>query len=167
MARALIVIDLQNDYFPAGFLPLNDAEAVEKRVVAAIEHSRQVGDRIILIRHISRADSGLFGTGSPGIDLRPAITEAAGDAPIVTKAVADAFQDTDLAEHLDGISKLLICGMMTQNCVVFTAMSQAAGPFDVTVISDLCTAPSEVVHKIALNALGSKLRVANAADIWT
>ena len=64
------------------------------------------------------------------------------------------------------MAALLICGMMTQNCVVFTAMSRAADGFELSVVSDLCTAPSEIVHKIARNALGSKTKVTEASALW-
>jgi nicotinamidase-related amidase len=60
----------------------------------------------------------------------------------------------------------MICGMMTQNCVVFTAMSRAADRFRIRVIGDLCTAPTETVHRIALNALSSKTEVVNASQAW-
>lgn len=166
MGRALIVIDIQNDYFTGGVLPLVNADEVEKRTAVAIERAREDGDRIILIQHISTEKAGLFAAGGTGIDIRPAILAAAGSAPIVIKHFADSFQETDLASHLSGIDTLLICGMMTQNCVVFTAMSKDAEAFDVTVIGDLCAAPLEVVNQIALGALGSKLRVVNIADIW-
>lgn len=167
MARALLVVDIQNDYFPGGVLPVFEAEAVEARIVAAMGRAKAAGERIILVRHVSKASEGLFAAGGTGIGIRTAILEAAGDAPVVTKHVADAFQDTDLATHLDGIDELLVCGMMTQNCVVFTAMSEAAKNFRVMVPSDLCTAPSEIVHKIALNALASKLPVSTSDAIWS
>jgi len=85
----------------------------------------------------------------------------------VTKHVADAFQDTDLAARLAGTEELLVAGMMTQNCVVFTAMSRAADPFRVRVVGDLCTAPTQTVHRIALAALRSKLDVATSEQIWS
>lgn len=165
MTRTLLVIDLQNEYFPGGALPLWQAEETEARIVAAIGKARARGDRIVLVRHVSAAAIGLFASGSPGAALRPAILEEAGDAPIVTKAHTDAFQDTDLADHLIGTGELLIFGMMTQNCVVFTALSGLANGFHVQVVGDLCTAPVEVVHWIALNALGSKLRVSSAEEV--
>ncbi|MGE7370838.1 cysteine hydrolase family protein [Neorhizobium sp. NPDC001467] len=166
MDRVLVVIDVQNDYFPDGALPLHEAEQVEARIVHAINKARAAGERIVLVRHVSQAQTGLFAAGGPGIAIRPAVLAAAGDAPVVTKRFADAFQETDLADHLRGAGKLLICGMMTQNCVVFTAMSRAADAFEVSVVADLCAAPVEVVHKIALNALGSKVPVLTAAEIW-
>lgn len=167
MSRALIVIDIQQDYFPGGVLPLWQAEETEARIVAAIGKGRAAGDRIILIRHVSTQDSGLFAKGGTGNVIRPAILDAAGDAPVVIKHFADAFQETDLATHLDGVDELLICGMMTQNCVVFTALSKAAEPYEMQVIGDLCTAPLEVVHLIALNAIGSKRRLVNASEVWS
>ena len=166
MARALIVIDIQNDYFDGGVLPLWQAERVEAGVVKAIKSAQAQGDMVILVRHQSSAPKGLFAAGSTGSEIRPAILAAAPTAPVVVKQVADAFQDTDLAKHLDGVQDLLICGMMTQNCVVFTALSRMADGYNVSVIGDLCTAPMEVVHLVALNALRSKGTVLNAADIY-
>lgn len=166
MTRALLVIDIQNDYFTGGALPLWQAEDTEARIVAAIGKARAAGDRIVLIQHVSKAQAGLFRPGSVGAAIRPAILEAAGGAPIVTKSNADAFQDTDLSAHLTGIRTLLVAGMMTQNCVVFTALSRSADAFDVEVVADLCTAPIEIVHQIALKALGSKRTLRNAGDVW-
>jgi len=167
MARALIVIDIQNDYFEGGVLPLHQAEAVEAGIVAAIGKARSAGDRVILVQHVSPAKQGLFATGSTGAEIRPAIRAAAGEAPVVVKQVADAFQGTDLSDHLSGIDEVLICGMMTQNCVVFTAMSRDADPYAPRVIGELCTAPSEIVHKVALSALTSKGKVCGTADAWS
>lgn len=166
MARALIVIDIQNDYFPGGVLPLWQAEETEARLVDAIGRARAAGDRVILIRHISTAPQGLFVAGSAGSEIRPAILAAAPEAPVVIKQVADSFQETGLASHLGGIDEILVCGMMTQNCVAFTALSRAADPFRVTVIGELCTAPIEIVHRIAVSALASKVGAATVAQLW-
>lgn len=166
MKRAFLVIDIQNEYFPNGALPLWQAEDIEVRIANAIGAARTAGDRVILIQHVSKAATGLFAADGTGVALRPAITKAAGDAPVVIKHSADSFQDTDLMMHLSDIDTVFICGMMTQNCVVFTALSRSADAFRVTVIGDLCTAPTEVIHRIALNALRSKIEVAAAADLW-
>lgn len=166
MTRTLLVIDIQQDYFAGGALPLWQPEEVETRVVAAIGKARAAGDKVVLVQHVSAAPTGLFAADGPGVAIRPAILAAAGDAPVVIKRQADAFQDTDLAAHLAGSKDLLVAGMMTQNCVVFTALSRAADGVHVQVIEDLCTAPSEIVHRIALNALRSKTNVTTAGEIW-
>jgi nicotinamidase-related amidase len=164
--RALVVIDVQNDYFDGGVLPLWRAEETETRLVEAISAAREAGDRIVLVRHVSKAPTGLFAEGGSGAAIRPAILATAGNAPVVAKHVADAFQDTDLARRLEGVDEILVAGMMTQNCVVFTAMSRAADGFRVRVVGDLCAAPSEAVHRIALNALRSKTDVLTADEVW-
>lgn len=167
MARTLLVIDVQNDYFPGGALPLWQAEETEARIVSAIARARTAGDKVVLVQHVSTATQGLFAAAAPGTAIRSDILAAAGNAAVVTKRNADAFQDTDLAKHLEGTGDLLVCGMMTQNCVVFTAISRAADDFRVRVIGDLCTAPLEVVHRIALSALNSKLPVTTAEQVWS
>ena len=166
MTRALIVIDVQNEYFDGGKLPLFEAAETETRIIDAITRARAAGDRVILIRHEAQSDQGIFAAGSSGTLIRDGILAAAGDAPVVTKHFADSFQETDLETHLDGVGELLICGMMTQNCVVFTAMSELSGDRDIRVIGDLCAAPLQVVHLIALSALGSKLPVVAADQVW-
>ena len=167
MTRTLLVIDIQNDYFPGGALPLWQSEDTEARIASAIGKARASGDKVVLVQHVSTATTGLFAVDGPGVALRTAIAAAVGDAaPIVTKQYADAFQGTDLAVYLAGTVDLLVCGMMTQNCVVFTALSRAADGFRVQVVGDLCSAPTETVHKIALNALRSKTRVVHASEIW-
>lgn len=166
MSRTLLVIDVQADYFAGGTLPLWQVEETEARIVAAIAQARRTADRVVLVRHISTQTAGLFAADGPGIAISPAILAAADDAPIVTKHVADAFQDTDLAGHLAGTDELLVAGMMTQNCVVFTALSRAADAFRVRVVGDLCTAPTETVHRIALAGLRSKREVTTSAEVW-
>jgi nicotinamidase-related amidase len=165
MSRALLVIDVQNEYFPGGGLPLWQPEETEARILPVIGKARSAGDKIVLVRHLSRDGSGLFSEGSHGAAIRPEILVAAEDAPIVTKFSADAFQDTSLSVHLSDIDELLVCGMMTQNCVVFTALSALASVPRLSVVGDLCAAPSQVVHQIALGALGSKLPVVSSDEI--
>jgi nicotinamidase-related amidase len=167
MTRTLLVIDVQNEYFPGGLLPLWKPDEIEARIVSTIARAKASGDKVVLVRHVSKADAGLFAAGGSGSAIRPAVLAAAADAPIVTKQFADAFQETELSSHLAQTDELLICGMMTQNCVVFTALSGVADDLSVRVIGELCTAPTEIVHNIALNALGSKGLIASVTDLWS
>ncbi|MBE7246511.1 MAG: isochorismatase family protein [Actinomycetospora chiangmaiensis] len=162
MTRTLLVIDIQGEYFPGGGLPLWQAEATEERLAAAIRRARSRGDGIVLVRHEAAAPGGLFAPGSAGTAIRPAILAAAGDAPVVTKRSADAFQETGLRTLLAGTTEVWVAGMMTQNCVVFTALSREAEGLRVRVPGDLCAAPTEAVHRIALSALGSTGLLAEA-----
>ena len=78
MTRTLLVIDIQNDYFPGGLLPLWQAEAVEARLLDAIGRARAQGDRVVLVRHVSSAATGLFAPDSEGAAIRPSVRAAAG-----------------------------------------------------------------------------------------
>ncbi len=167
--RALIVIDLQNDYFPGGAFPLWNADGTLANVVKAMEKAREAEVPVILVQHVADAANGVapfFNAGTPGVELHPAVREAAPDARVVIKTFADSFLGTELEEMLSGYEaeEILVCGMMTQNCVTHTAISRAADKYRVTVLSDCCATVSEMIHLIALNALAPRVTVATAAE---
>ena len=165
---ALIVIDVQNDYFPAGQFPLWNAERVLANTEIAIAQARAKQIPVILIQHIADVSKGVspfFNAGSSGVDIHPRILAAAPDGIIVTKAFADSFHQTALKQTLAqlGVDELLICGMMTQNCVTHTAISKAAEPYSVKVLSDCCTTVSQMIHLIALNALSTRVALVESS----
>jgi nicotinamidase-related amidase len=96
------------------------------------------------------------------VKLHPRLAAAAPDAPVVVKAFADSFHETTLERTLAdlGVDSLLVCGMMTQNCVTHTAISKAAEPYQVAILADCCTTVSEMLHLIALRAVSTRLAVA-------
>ena len=168
--RALIVIDLQNDYFPDGKFPLWNTEAVLGQVESAIARARAQGMPIILVQHIADAPNGtapFFNTGTPGVALHPRLLAAAPNAVVVTKAQADSFLNTTLEQELTklGVEELLICGMMTQNCVTHTAISKAAEKYRVSVLGDCCASVSQMIHVIALKALAARVPVVESAGV--
>ena len=61
-----------------------------------------------------------------------------------------------------GVSELLLCGMMTQNCVTHTALSKGAEKYTVSVLADCCTTVSQILHLIALNALSTRVALPKA-----
>ena len=168
--RALIVIDLQNDYFPDGKFPLWNTEAVLGQVESAIARARAQGMPVILVQHIADAPNGtapFFNTGTPGVALHPRLLAAAPNAVVVTKAQADSFLNTTLEQELTklGVEELLICGMMTQNCVTHTAISKAAEKYRVSVLGDCCASVSQMIHVIALKALAARVPVVESAGV--
>lgn len=161
MKRALIVIDVQNDYFADGAFPLWNADAVLDRTVAAIGRARAAGIPVILVQHIAAGPSPLFVKDSHGAELHPRIRAAAPDAPVVVKSHADSFLGTTLEATLAqlGIEEILLCGMMTQNCVTHTALSRTADKYAVKLLGDCCTTVSEILHKFALSAIAPRTPV--------
>src|SRR5207249_2649384 len=100
MADALVVIDIQNEYFSGGAIPLPDAEGAAARAADAIAAARAAGVPIFHIRHEEPADAGYFVPGSRGAEGHPAVEPAAGEAVIV-KHHPNSFLETDLAERLE------------------------------------------------------------------
>lgn len=161
MTSALIVIDIQNDYFADGAFPLWNADAVLERTVAAVGRARAAGMPVILIQHIAAGPSPLFVRDSHGVELHPRIRAAAPDAPVVVKTHADSFRDTALEATLAGLGcdEILLCGMMTQNCVTHTALSRTAEQYSVKLLGDCCTTVSEILHKFAIGAMAVRTPV--------
>ena len=162
MTKALLLIDLQNDYFPGGKFPLWNTEVVLENIERAIAKANTQGVPVIHIQHIAKGGlSPFFNEGTPGADIHPSILAAAPKATVVVKEFADSFEKTNLEETLTklGVTDLLVCGMMTQNCVTHTAISKAAEKYSVTILPDCCTTVSEILHLIALHAVSTRVKL--------
>jgi nicotinamidase-related amidase len=169
---ALIVIDLQNDYFPQGRFPLWNAEETLANVEQAIVQAQAKGVPVILVQHIVKGSNGnapFFNEGDSGAEIHPRIRALLPHAPVVVKEFADSFFQTNLEDALQrpGVEKLLICGMMTQNCVTHTAISKSAEQYEVSILSDCCTTVSEILHKIALRAISTRISLTTVAAAFS
>ncbi|MDF2678474.1 MAG: isochorismatase [Bacillota bacterium] len=163
MKKALIVIDIQNDYFANGKFPLWNAENTLINVEKAIEKANVNNIPVILVQHIADNSSPFFNEGTEGVEIHPRILKAAPNAKKVTKTFADSFHKTNLEEVLSqlGVEEILVCGMMTHNCVVFTAISKAAEKYSVKLLSDCSTTVSEPMHIIALQGVATRIELLN------
>jgi nicotinamidase-related amidase len=162
MSKALLVIDLQNDYFPDGKFPLWNTETILNNIESAIEKAVSQDVPIIVVQHIANAAQGIapfFNEGTTGADVHPRILAAAPNATIVIKEYADSFVETTLEETLTslGATELLVCGMMTQNCVTHTAISKSAEKYKVSILVDCCTTVNENIHNIGLHAVSTRI----------
>ena len=170
MTKALLVIDLQNDYFPGGKFPLWNTEAVLQNIELAIERANAQSIPVVIIQHIANSKTGIapfFNEGTVGADIHPRILAVAPKAPIVVKEFADSFEGTTLEETLVklGVTELLVCGMMTQNCVTHTAISKAAEKYSVAILADCCTTVDEMIHNIALHAVSTRVKLVPSSEV--
>jgi nicotinamidase-related amidase len=162
--RTLVVIDLQNDYFPGGSFPLWNTEATLAQIERAIEKAHAAKIPVVIVQHIADSGHGIapfFNKDTIGADVHPRIRAAAPDAPVVIKTFADSFVATTLEATLQqlGTQELLVCGMMTQNCVTHTAISKSAEKYQVRILPDCCTTVSEMLHQIALHAVSTRIEL--------
>ncbi|KGY14346.1 isochorismatase [Vibrio tubiashii] len=168
--KALLVIDLQNDYFPEGKYPLWNTEQTLNNIQVAITKANSENIPVILVQHIADEAMGIapfFNQGTEGVEIHPDISAIAPISEIVVKTYADSFEKTNLEAVLEKykIDEILICGMMTQNCVTHTAISKAAEKYKVSVMMDCCTTVDEMIHNIALNAVSTRVPLVTTEQV--
>lgn len=134
--RALIVIDVQNEYF-TGNLPIAYPPRDEslKAVLRAMDAAERHGIPVIVVRHTAPASSPLFAEGSHGWELHEEIARRPRNH-LVDKAKASAFHQTGLPGLLEGVDTVAIAGYMTQNCDESTARDASHLGFAVEFLSD-------------------------------
>ena len=164
MTKALLIIDLQNDYFPDGAFPLWNTEKTVANIELAIAQFHNAGAPILHIQHLADSRYGIspfFNEGTSGAAIYPKIIQAAPNAPIIIKHFADSFYETDLENQLNklGVTEIVVCGMMTQNCVTHTAISKSAEKYKVSILMDCCTTVTELLHNIALHAVSTRMKL--------
>lgn len=116
--RALIVIDVQNEYL-TGNLPIEypDPQQSVAHVGIAMDAARAAGIPVIVVQQTAPATSPLFAVDSDGWQLHPAVASRPRDH-YVRKTLPSAYPETGLAEWLreHGIDTLTVVGFMTHNC---------------------------------------------------
>jgi len=167
MAQALVIVDIQRDYFPGGAHPLVGPDAAADTAARLLDHWRRLGLPVIHVQHESREEgAGMLVPGTPGGEIDARVAPIEGEA-LVRKTHPNSFRDTTLRERLDeaGASALLVVGMMSSMCVDATVRAAADFGYDVTVAADACAAPDlefggrrvggAEVHAAFMAALGS------------
>lgn len=139
MKRALVVVDLQNEYLPTGKLPLTGIEGAVTNAVRMISHARETGTPIFHIRHESDEGAPLFAKGSSGAEIQPAVAPE-GHEPVIVKKHINAFRETDLKQRLEGadIQELVVIGAMSHMCIDAVVRAAADMGYPVTVLHDAC-----------------------------
>ncbi|MBD9485157.1 cysteine hydrolase [Pseudomonas sp. PDM14] len=138
--QALIVVDIQNDYFPAGKWPLVGAHAAADNAAKIIQAHRAAGDLVVHIRHeFPSDDAPFFVPGSEGAQLHPKVLNRA-DEPVVVKQHINSFRETELKAVLDqhGIDTLVVVGSMSHMCIDGITRAAVDFGYPVTVIHDAC-----------------------------
>lgn len=164
--RALIVIDIQNDYFPAGKYPLAGIEEAAGKAAQVLAAARDAGDFVVHVRHEFAGDNApFFEAGSEGAQIHPSVNNRA-DEPVVLKNNINAFRDTNLKYLLDdaGVEDVVIVGNMSHVCIDAATRAAADFGYRVSLIHDACATrdvefngvqvPAEKVHASYMAALG-------------
>jgi nicotinamidase-related amidase len=135
--RALLVIDVQNEYFAGGALPVTDPPGTLPRILEAMGAAAAAGVPVVVIRHTEPPGEGAFEFGTAGWELRPEIVERPYDH-LVDKRVPGSCTDTDLESFLRSrdVDTVAIAGYMTQMCCDTTARQASHLGLKVEFLSD-------------------------------
>ncbi len=177
--RALIVIDVQNDYFAGGACELDHPVETAEVIGKLIRGFRERKQPVIYIQHVADKTSGAMAEGSFGVQIHESVAPMEGE-PVLIKHVPNSFHETGLKELLQekGIKELVICGMMSHMCVDTTTRAGFDLGFAITVAQDACTTmpltwngvtvPASTVHQVSMAALADWFaKVESAKQVLT
>ena len=117
--RALILIDVQNEYVTGNLLiEYPDVRLSLRNIAKAAAAADAAGIPIVVVQNTAPPTAPVFVKGTPGWELHPVVTELSA-SHYVEKALPSAFTGTDLAAWLkaNDIAVLTVAGYMTHNCV--------------------------------------------------
>lgn len=176
MTRALVVVDIQNDYFAGGGNPLEGPDAAAEHARRLLDAFRAAGEPIVHMQHVwDEPDAAYMRPGTPGFEIHPTVAPADGEL-VLQKTSPNSFLDTPLEAELRerGVDELVVCGMMTAMCVDATVRAAADLGFRTSVAHDACATcdlefggqviPARSVHGAFLAALAGGYAEVAAAD---
>lgn len=177
MKRALLVIDVQNEYF-TGKLPVTYPPGSLKRIIKVIEAARSKQIPVVFIQHSAlQKDAKAFLKGSEEWKLHPEI-EAIPCEHLVEKTLPGSFTGTDLEPWLRGreIDTVVIAGYMTQMCCDTTARQAFHLGFTVGFLSDATgtlqisneagTVTAEELHRAILVTQAARFSKVMTSEQW-
>ena len=136
--RALLVIDVQGEYFPGGALPVTHPNGSLENIVRAMDAADAAGVPVVVVQHgTDNASARAFRRGTPGWELHPEVARRP-RATLIEKQLPGAFTGTGLGDWIteNGIETLVISGYMTQMCCDTTARQAVHRGYGVEFLSD-------------------------------
>ncbi|HPG41824.1 MAG TPA: cysteine hydrolase family protein [bacterium] len=180
MQQALLIVDMQNDYFPDGSMPLVNIENAAANAKSLLERFRADNLPVIHVQHISnRSGATFFLPETSGAEICSALRPLPGET-VVIKHYPNSFRETGLADLLtqQHIKHLVVCGAMSHMCIDTTVRAAFDLGFLCTLAADACATrdlhfmdtpvPAAQVHNAFMAALnGLFARVMTADDYLT
>ncbi len=155
MNTALIIIDIQNDYFQGGKAELGNPDKASRNAKLLLEYFRKKKLSVVHVQHIvNRPDATFFIPDTKGAeihkDVKPKDTEL-----IIIKHYPNSFRETNLLEYLksNNITDLVICGMQTHMCVDASTRAAKDFGFNCIVIGDACATKDLEINNVKVNAI--------------
>ena len=165
MKTALLLVDIQNDYFPNGKMELRGAVEASEYASQLLRHFRKTKQPVFHIQHVSTKETATFFLpNTEGVHIHE-IVRPLQDETVILKHYPNSFRETNLLKQLQdlNIQHLIICGMMTHMCIDATVRAAFDFGLRCTVVHDACatkdlifknaTIPAVYIHNTILASL--------------
>ena len=176
--RALLLIDIQNDYFPGGAMELVGSPEAAAQAGTLLRVFREKALPVIHIQHLStRPGATFFLPHSKGVEFHGSVAPGQNEI-VIQKNFPNSFRGTPLLDYLRErhITQLVIGGMMTHMCIDSTTRAAADLGFECFLARDACatkalsfggvTIPAENVQTAFLASLnGLFAKVQSVAEL--
>jgi nicotinamidase-related amidase len=176
--RALIVIDVQNEYV-TGDLPIEypDVQTSLANIGRAMDAARTAGVPVVVVQNFAPATSPLFARGSVGAELHPVVGSRPHDH-YVEKSLPSAYAGTDLGAWLAAreIDTLTVIGYMTHNCDASTVFHALHDGLAVEFLADATGsvpyensagfASAQDIHRVFSVVLQSRFAAVASTEQW-
>jgi nicotinamidase-related amidase len=151
---ALLIIDIQDFYFPGGKVPLVEPETAAKNAGKVLAAFRAEGKPVVHVRH----------EFEPGGSIHASVAPIEGEK-VFTKNEVSCFNGTQVLAYLKeaGVERLVIVGMQTHMCLEAATRAAHDLGFECVVVGDACatrdleyggrTVPAADVHASTLATL--------------
>jgi len=152
--KALLLIDIQNDYFPGGNCELTDPVQAGRLAAVALAWFRQAGLPVIHVQHANTSPGATYLLpGTFGGDIHELVAPMPGE-PVIIKHAPNSFYQTDLLDvirQLD-VTELVVAGMMTHMCVDTTVRAAKDHQLPATLLHDACATKNLTFNGVTIPA---------------
>ena len=164
MKLALIIIDVQNDYFEGGKMPLHNPLKALENIEHVLTKFRENGLPVIHIQHIGEPDDEFFQPNTNGVEIHSQLTPQSNEYHLI-KHMPSSFLGTGLEKLLKEkeINDIVVCGMMSHMCIDTTVRACQDFGLNVVLLDDACATmdldyndeviSAEIVHKTYMASL--------------
>ncbi|MDH6592520.1 nicotinamidase-related amidase [Variovorax sp. TBS-050B] len=177
--RALVVIDVQNEYFEGGGLPIEypPVEQSLPNITRAMDAARAAGTPVVVVRHHAPAGAPVFQADAHNGQLHPEVAKRPHDH-LVTKAFPSVFTGTDFGDWIaaNRIDTLSVVGYMTHNCDASTVFEAMHRGLKVEFLSDASgalpyanaagRASAEEIHRVFSVVFHSNFAAVTTTGAW-
>ena len=142
-STALVIIDIQNFYFPGGAAELVEPEQAAERAKILLEYFRENQGLVVHVKH----------NFEPGGEIHH-LVQPIPQEKIISKNEVNAFLNTPLNQYLqeNRIKYLVLCGMQTHMCLEAGTRAAHDLGYNCTVVADACATRNLTYNDVTVNA---------------